>query len=709
MHIIQELLTHLDKDIMDIDLEYFANVQCLLTKSIDTLTAEEAAILAKALNDPNQIERFDVLTNNGVNEKYVSNLIKILPHLESLDLSHCKSLTSLPNPLPARLTHLHLPECANLTSLPNPLPAGLTHLYLADCANLTSLPNPLPAGLNELDLSLCANLTSLPNPLPAGLTKLYLNDCANLTSLPNPLPAGLNELDLSGCINLPNSFALIAQLEELERINVHNSNFTLKWPEHFDRSGGKVTKVMTDLKDAYKKYYSSHPNFYALEPSHDALNYPVLKLCHRFLNESVVVRGGLEAVIDSAIEVTNYIKENPQILEFLNESARGNLAACVNQPVAGFTEIACLVEIAKQTEIYSKLEAARSMMVVNLIRTEITQIQNSNGQKVGIAVEVELANAMLKEINNTLLQDKTINKSWPGVPNGIAHQAAIKSFLTYENIEAISRNVKIELQKPLGKVAEFFFEGPLQDFWSHMAISKEEREKISSYIDNLKTIFTTLDNIDSRTVWQDDEHRRLSDRIAEYKKVDIGGKILTKSKENTIAAISPNKIGMVIQEIINFANRTGRESASTLKCAEVSILEPKEGEEEQSFRIEILNKGIFKEGRLNNERPVLHCFSEFVKTHTPYEKSRKQARIKEEDNSELQPEEYSATKELKPANQEESSPVSSPSTKPEIQIPDQIILTKNQLEKLLTKLLEAKAQEVELNLEIIGSPVARRF
>ncbi|WP_407907381.1 NEL-type E3 ubiquitin ligase domain-containing protein [Escherichia coli] len=111
--------------------------------------------------------------------------------LTHLDVNY-NPLTSLPEDLPAGLTYLNVRDNP-LTSLPENLPAGLTYLDVRD-NQLTSLPENLPAGLTYLDVS-CNPLTSLPENLPAGLKKLYVSN-NQLASLPEDLPAGLTHLDV---------------------------------------------------------------------------------------------------------------------------------------------------------------------------------------------------------------------------------------------------------------------------------------------------------------------------------------------------------------------------------------------------------------------------------------------------------------------------------------------------------------------------------
>ncbi len=115
--------------------------------------------------------------------------------LMSLDLSRSRSLTRLPDNLPAGLTSLHAEECF-FRRLPDHLPASLVNLNVAENW-LTRLPDHLPAGLRTLNVGLNPSLTALPEQLPESLELLFAESCG-LTHLPEHLPASLQELDVRG-------------------------------------------------------------------------------------------------------------------------------------------------------------------------------------------------------------------------------------------------------------------------------------------------------------------------------------------------------------------------------------------------------------------------------------------------------------------------------------------------------------------------------
>ena len=54
---------------------------------------------------------------------------------------------------------------------------------------------------------------------------------------------------------------------------------------------------------------------------------------HRFMSESLAVRGGVSKIVESILPITEQISKNPSILEYLNDIASDYLAACVNQLV----------------------------------------------------------------------------------------------------------------------------------------------------------------------------------------------------------------------------------------------------------------------------------------------------------------------------------------------------------------------------------------
>jgi hypothetical protein len=190
------------------------------------------------------------------------------------------------------------------------------------------------------------------------------------------------------------------------------------------------------------------------------------------MQEEAEVRGGASTIINSIIPTAEGIAKNPQMLKCIDETSKGYLDGCENQPVAGMTEVANLVNIATKEDIKSKMEAARALMAIDVIKSKASQLEPGQG------VEVELGNAMLREVHKELLKQKRITQQWPGVPERVAHERTIESFMTKDNIDRISDLVKDKLAEPLSQVAEYICEGNLQDFWATQVLTAKEIQKI---------------------------------------------------------------------------------------------------------------------------------------------------------------------------------------------------------------------------------------
>jgi hypothetical protein len=114
--------------------------------------------------------------------------LSTLTALQTLDLSYCRGLTSLPElSVLTGLQILDLSYCRGLTSLPElSTLTALQTLYLVCCYGLTTLPElSTLTALQTLDLSECSGLTALPElGTLTELQTLNLSDCVNLTTMP---------------------------------------------------------------------------------------------------------------------------------------------------------------------------------------------------------------------------------------------------------------------------------------------------------------------------------------------------------------------------------------------------------------------------------------------------------------------------------------------------------------------------------------------
>jgi len=438
---------------------------------------------------------------------YACYKLKTLPKklplgIEDLDLGECSSLKTPPNlppnlkklglrfyslntlpKLPPTLQDLNLGGCRNLNILLNlNLPPNLRKLNLSGSPILVN-PTNLPQNLEELKLTFCSNLTTIQD-LPPNLRKLNLSRCSSLTTIPD-LPQSLSFLNLSGCNQLsPESITRLRAFEDANQ----NPDFQIIWPENFPGRLIDDTQIIDNLKNSYREYHSSNPYFAGRDPDiFDQVNYPTLFLFHRFTSESLENRSKNQ-VVRSAFLVAQEIKNNPQLLEIFDMKSRYYLAECVNQPVCGFAEIAALVEIAKQDNITAKIQKAKILRVQQLIKNNIRTLKNSNGNIVGNGVQVEVGNAMLREVHKKLLAENIIYQSWPGIPGNIAYEATIRSFLTDDNIEIMSNLAKEALlptHDSKQETIDFLCEVET-DFWAMTILEKEEREIDNKRINKLK-------------------------------------------------------------------------------------------------------------------------------------------------------------------------------------------------------------------------------
>ena len=111
------------------------------------------------------------------------------------------------------------------------------------------------------------------------------------------------------------------------------------------------------------------------------------------------------------------------MLKSVEEIAALHLDGCVNQPVAGWSEISALASIANAETVTEKLEAAKHLFVND-------QISNFVAREFGrAAVEAEAGNALFREVHKKALKHQDIKKPWLGVPGPIAYEAAVARWL----------------------------------------------------------------------------------------------------------------------------------------------------------------------------------------------------------------------------------------------------------------------------------------
>ena len=413
-----------------------------------------------ALGNLTNLTRLKLYGTSLTDTSALGNLTK----LTDLDLANCRSLkdiSALGNL--TNLRELNLFGCRSLTDI-------------SALGNLTNLTRLKLYDTSLTDTSALRNLTNLTN-----LDLCYCTSLTDISALGNLTK--LTDLNLRGCDSLPNNLSTINILEDLERkaADAGNTAFTIRWPQHLDR-GARSREVKENISEAYLEHCANNPDFAGKTPNvSDAANFPTLVLVHRFMTESIGQRGGIHEIVNSALKVSQAIKENPDLLEVTDFSSSHYLQGCVNQPVAGFIQIANLIEISKQSDIPVKLEKAKALIALEAIANGIREIKNPNGAPVGVGVEVELYNAMVQKVHKKLVHEQTdgeqeISEPWAGTPDGIiVHEGTIKAFLTEENINLVTQKAKDALKLPLEEVAELMCEElNFQDLWAKITLTKEE-------------------------------------------------------------------------------------------------------------------------------------------------------------------------------------------------------------------------------------------
>jgi hypothetical protein len=150
---------------------------------------------------------------NCKNLKFVFSEAQQLTSIETLSLSSCGSLESLPLYIFPKLQSLAITDCKMLNlSLNNESPVQkliMKHLFIEDIPGLWTLPGCIEGAAENLETLLICDLPNF-HTLPEFLTtmtrlkKLVISDCPQLLSLPSGIHhlTALEELFIKGCPEL---------------------------------------------------------------------------------------------------------------------------------------------------------------------------------------------------------------------------------------------------------------------------------------------------------------------------------------------------------------------------------------------------------------------------------------------------------------------------------------------------------------------------
>ncbi|MFT6346694.1 MAG: hypothetical protein ACJA02_000932 [Myxococcota bacterium] len=276
--------------------------------------------------------------------------------------------------------------------------------------------------------------------LPEGLQKIGLDGCINLQIISN-FPRTLQKIGLSGCYKLEKSEGFSGLMSFLDEIDCE-----IIYPD-------KTTSIGLIEAKIAKINQSEFPAFHSL--------------VKRYLSENLDQREGKFALLKNVGRVLDILESSPDHYSWVEDlSQKFSFDGCINQPVAGFFQIATWLNASTCEGKISKIEALTPLMVNNLI---IYSIKTDPEIKISVSYEVELGMCLLKKF----YERRSVEKMIPvGVPKKINNEDKVSGVLSDDKIESLYSNLLKETKKTSLEKVEFFSSDENSRIWGGIAFPK---------------------------------------------------------------------------------------------------------------------------------------------------------------------------------------------------------------------------------------------
>lgn len=411
---------------------------------------------------------------------------------------------------------------------------GFRGIRFLNMNNLRHVPY-IPWGVKEVSFIGCPNLESSPTLLD-GIEEADFSGCRELRHLPRDFPRGLKRLNLFGCDNLDLSPENLAKLLALE-----NEGCEIQFPDHFNvfDEAGEAKKRLVDLAARYKELNGIE----AFDPVPSTT-----QLLHRILTENISQRGGRTEVMRVVNPVLDILEKDPNSLKWVEEISGLYLGGCVNQPVAGWSEISAFAAIMNAETMQEKIEASKHLFVNDRIRDFVRRTFDAPG------VEVEAGNALLREVHKKAVAEEDIRKPWLGIPGPIAYEGTISGWLREGGCFTQSRVQEFynEIKRPIlhrdgAELADMLCEGNHCQTWGRIVFPEQVEEIAKRYDAERKESWDKIDAMDDA----DPDKSELAGGYQKYKtesEIKESEEIRNTVKSLTAKEGAPNSSRVVVRE-----------------------------------------------------------------------------------------------------------------------------------------------------------------
>ena len=412
--------------------------------------------------------------------------------LDDFQKKHNKHLIQIEGDYPQEMTEVTLQNFRKLKKIPAFNENLTIHtVILEKCTDLESITGTFSRCLKELSLSNNKSLRTIES-LPRSLESLDLMNCENLEDiplLPDDLPWNINHINLNGCDRLVQTPELLESLRKLADVGCD-----VIYPDHFELSD-TIIEMRNRLAQLGKQE--------DIENIEELLFYIVTEEPED-RSAKTELEDQYKDLFDRYVEPILFFLEkdkenqNSNALEWVKGIASIYLTGCVNQPVAGISEILSWISVAKERHLINKIDASKEILTLDTIKQFISDhLANpelENDDRIEPIIEVEAGNVLFRDVYNRLKSNKILGDSvyWKSVPEKVANELLVRSWIRKD--DKISQAYKLVnekvFMKPTANIAEEMCENFHQDIWSQLCFPKQISELKSQF--SLKKELHTL-------------------------------------------------------------------------------------------------------------------------------------------------------------------------------------------------------------------------